>query len=176
MHTSPSLFRLSTNNDAKESLSKMGLTGLFSYAVVYSSVLAFAFDITLAQTSIDCSCICSNKPVNLSCTTTKENGVIWDSPDGLFDKIQFHGGSNNTYEGNKKNNNGFNATILKIEDDFLLTTLQFYPNSSYENHIIRCRKPSDNDFKKCTINYIGKCIPFMLKCMTNNNNYNKNTS
>lgn len=135
----------------------MGLTGLFSYAVVYSSVLAFAFDITLAQTSIDCSCICSNKPVNLSCTTTKENGVIWDSPDGLFDKIQFHGGSNNTYEGNKKNNNGFNATILKIEDDFLLTTLQFYPNSSYENHIIRCRKPSDNDFKKCTINYIGKC-------------------
>ena len=108
----------------------------------------------LAQAGINCSnltSVCPNRPVILTCKAP-HLPVQWqhrDSIPKLFKDITLRG---NSVEGHKEYYDGFVATVVKKNIKFVLTSLEFSPNSSYEHGNIRCEYEKSTN-EKCTIRY-----------------------
>lgn len=114
----------------------------------------------LARAGINCSnltSVCPNRPVVLTCKAP-QLPVQWQNKNSkprLFQDIVLRG---NSVEGNKKYDDGFVATVVKITDGFVLTSLEFFPKCSYEHHgKIRCQYRNRNnnmaENKSCILHY-----------------------
>ena len=131
---------------------------MYSYAVVFLLLLS-AIGTTYAQATINCSnltSVCVNIPITLTCTASTTYGVKWKSD--LFDKeLQFHENdvtTNNIGMETKTSDNNFVATILRIFDGFVLTSLTFNFDCSYKDHLVECLDPKNDDHvDRCTISY-----------------------
>ena len=137
---------------------------LFSYAVVF--YIMFSSIVMFAQAGINCSnltSVCPNRPVVLTCKAPLP--LQWKSLDctpKLFKDIPLHITS---VVGTTIVSGTFIATVVEItKDKFVTTTLNFFPNCSYERQCrIRCEYQDTNgnspDNKDCDINYeyISKC-------------------
>ena len=131
---------------------------LFSYAVVFYIIFS-----SIAQAGIDCNnltSVCCNRPVVLTCKAP-QLPIQWKSLDcipQLFEDIVLDGNSDidTTIE---DTNGAFIATVVDItNDNFVTTTLKFFPNSSYERQCrIRCEYGNTNgnspENQDCDINY-----------------------
>ena len=121
----------------------------------------------LAQAGIDCrnlKSVCPNRPVVLTCKGPLP--IQWQSKNcmpKLFDDILLN--ENNAIKGYQVESNGFVATVIDIINDSIYTSLEFFPNSSYEERHckIRCKYQKSNNnslgHKDCIIQYeyISKC-------------------
>ena len=115
----------------------------------------------LAHAGIDCNnleSVCCNRPVVLICKAP-QLPIQWKSKDcepKLFDDdIVLKGGS---VKGSQVERDGFVATVVDIKDDFVLTSLEFLPNSSHERQCkIRCEYGSENQDCIIQYEYISKC-------------------
>ena len=115
-----------------------------------------------AQAGINCSnltSVCPNRPVVLTCNATRLP-IQWKckncTPE-LSDDIVLFG---NSVKGSQVHRDGFVATVVEIENNFVLTSLKIFPNSSCEHHCkIRCEYENSND-TECIINiqYISKYV------------------
>ena len=139
-------------------MAKIWFASVFSNAVV--CYIIFSSIVMLAQAGIDCSnltSVCPNRPVVLTCKGPLP--IQWQSKNctpKLFDDIVLLG---NSVKGSQVFRDGFVTTVVDIENSSVLTTLDFFPNSSYERHCkIRCEYENSND-TGCTIHYeyISKC-------------------
>ena len=78
----------------------------------------------------------------------------------LFDDIPLYVTSVNGTT-NRDNSSAFIATVVEIiKDDFVNTILEFFPNCSYEQCVIRCQYDDNlSEDKDCKIHYeyISKC-------------------
>ena len=121
-----------------------------------------------AQAGINCSnltSVCPNRPVVLTCKASRLP-IQWKSSEcipQLFEDIVLDG---NSVAGTtiKDTSGAFIATVVDIKNDFVTTTLKFFPNSSYERQCtIRCEYENTNgnspENKDCYIHYeyISKC-------------------
>ena len=129
-------------------MDKIRFISVFSYAVI--CYIIFSSIVWLAQASINCSnltSVCPNRPVVLTCEAPKLP-VQWKS-ENLFDDIVLRG---NSVEGSQVDRDGFVATVVKINNTFVLTSLEFFPNCSYEHSIIQCGHETSTN-RDCTIRY-----------------------
>ena len=117
----------------------------------------------LTQAGIDCSnltSVCPNRPVVLTCKAP-QLPIQWQSKNctpKLFEDIVLRRNSVKEYK------DGFVATVVDIKNDSVLTSLEFFPNCSYEHQCrIQCEYGNSNDNlsedKDCIIHYeyISKC-------------------
>ena len=119
----------------------------------------------LAQAGIDCrnlTSVCPNRPVVLTCKAP-QLPVQWkfrNCTPNQFGDIPLHATSVNGTT-NQDDSGAFIATVVEIiKDDFVNTSLEFFPNCSYEQCVIRCQYDDTlSEDKDCKIyyEYISKC-------------------
>lgn len=131
---------------------------MYSYAVMFLLLLS-AIGTTYAQATINCTnltSVCVNIPITLTCITSTTSGVKWKSD--LFDRdLPFYEEDvtpNNIGMKESTNDHKFVATILRIFDGFVLTSLTFNFDCSYEDHLVKCLDPKNDDHvDRCNISY-----------------------
>ena len=142
---------------------------MHSYAVVFLLLLT-AIDTTYAEASINCSnltSVCLNTPITLTCKTSITSGVKWESK--LFEELQFYqdeADNNNDIGIEKKSNDtNFVITVLRIGYGYVLTSLTFNFNCSYEGYLVVCKDQADGNVDNCTISYeyISKLHVYTVK-------------
>ena len=147
-------------------MSKIRSISVLTYAVVCYIIFSSIVLLAQFQAGINCSNltnVCPNRPVVITCRAPLP--AQWKSLNcmpKLFKDFLLN--NRNSIKGSRVDRNGFVVTVIDIKNNFVLTSLEFFPNCSYERRCkIRCKyrnsNPNLSEKKNCIIHYkyISKC-------------------